>query len=73
MWSEHGWKRITANEAARLHPGGIVSAESGLFKCELCGADAIGEKGHGTKVYFNSRKIDVITIKKCRIFLSRTS
>ena len=26
-------------------------------------ADAIGEKGHGTKVYFNSRKIDVITIK----------
>lgn len=25
--------------------------------------DAIGEKGHGTKVYFNSNKIDVITIK----------
>lgn len=26
-------------------------------------ADVIGEKGHGTKIYFNSRKIDVITIK----------
>lgn len=24
---------------------------------------AIGEKGHGTKVYFNSRKIEVITVK----------
>ena len=37
MWSEHGWKRITANEAARIHPGGNVSAASGLFMCELCG------------------------------------
>ena len=26
-------------------------------------SDAIGEKGHGTKVYFNSKKIEVITIK----------
>lgn len=26
-------------------------------------ADAIGEKGHGTKVYFNSKLIDVTTIK----------
>lgn len=25
--------------------------------------DAIGEKGHGTKVYFNSKKIEVITVK----------
>lgn len=23
----------------------------------------IGEKGHGTKVYFNSRKIEVVTVK----------
>ncbi len=37
MFSEHGWKRITANEAARLHPGGTVSAKSGLFVCRLCG------------------------------------
>ena len=37
MWREKGWKRITAEEAARLHPGGTVSAHSGLFMCELCG------------------------------------
>lgn len=37
MWSEHGWKRITAKNAARLHSGGTVSAHSGLFMCELCG------------------------------------
>lgn len=37
MWSDNGWKRVTAEEAARLHPGGSVSACSGLFMCELCG------------------------------------
>ena len=37
MWSDKGWKRITAAEAARLHPSGTVSAHSGLFMCELCG------------------------------------
>lgn len=37
MWSDNGWKRITAEQAARLHPGGTVSAHSGLFMCELCG------------------------------------
>ena len=37
MWSNRGWKRITEKEAAKLHPGGTVSAKSGLFMCELCG------------------------------------
>lgn len=37
IWSDNGWKRITAEQAARLHPGGTVSAHSGLFMCELCG------------------------------------
>lgn len=37
MWSEHGWIRVTAEEAARKHPGGTVSVHSGLFMCELCG------------------------------------
>ena len=37
MWSEHGWVRVTAEEAARKHPGGTVSVHSGLFMCELCG------------------------------------
>ena len=37
MWMEKGWRRITAEEATRLHPGGTVSAHSGLFMCEICG------------------------------------
>ena len=37
MWSDNNWKHITAEEAAQLHPGGTVSANSGLFMCELCG------------------------------------
>lgn len=37
MWSDNSWKRITAEQAAKLHPGGTVSAHSGLFMCELCG------------------------------------
>jgi hypothetical protein len=37
MWSDNGWKQTTAEDAARLHPGGTVSAHSGLFMCELCG------------------------------------
>lgn len=37
MWSDNNWKPITAEQAAKLHPGGTVSAQSGLFMCELCG------------------------------------
>lgn len=37
IWKDKGWKRITAYEAAKIHPGGTVSAHSGLFMCELCG------------------------------------
>ena len=37
MWTDKGWKRITADEAARIYPRGGVSAHSGLFMCELCG------------------------------------
>lgn len=37
MWKNKGWERITAAEAAKLHPIGGVSANSGLFMCELCG------------------------------------
>ena len=35
-WTEHGWKRITAEQAAEEHPGGTVSYYSSLFMCELC-------------------------------------
>lgn len=37
MWSGHSWIHITAEDAASLHPGGTVSAHSGLFMCDLCG------------------------------------
>lgn len=32
----NGWKDITIDEAIRKHPGGTVSAKSGLFMCDLC-------------------------------------
>jgi len=36
-WTPDGWKRISAEEAAKKHPGGKVSAKSGLYMCEICG------------------------------------
>ncbi|MDD4760933.1 MAG: hypothetical protein PHU66_09015 [Bacteroidaceae bacterium] len=52
MWSDNGWKRITAEQAARLHPGGTVSAHSGLFMCELCGQYVILTDGDIIRRYF---------------------
>ena len=52
MWSDNGWKRITAEEATRLHPGGTVSAHSGLFMCELCGQYVILTDGDIRVRYF---------------------
>lgn len=54
MWSEHGWKKITAYERARLHPGGMVSAASGLFMCELCDQYIILTKGEKMFVISNN-------------------
>ncbi len=52
MWSEHGWVHVTATEAARLHPGGTVSARSGLFMCSLCGQYVILTDGRERDRYF---------------------
>lgn len=52
MWSGNGWKRITAEQAVRLHPGGTVSAHSGLFMCELCGQYVILTDGDIRRRYF---------------------
>ena len=52
MWSDNGWKRITAEQAARLHPGVTVSAHSGLFMCELCGQYVILTDGDIRIRYF---------------------
>ncbi len=52
MWDDNGWKRITAEQAAILHPGGTVSANSGLFMCELCGQYVILTDGDVRERYF---------------------
>lgn len=52
MWADNGWKRISAEAAARLHPGGTVSAHSGLFMCELCGQYVILTDGDIRVRYF---------------------
>ncbi len=52
MWSDNGWKPITAEQATKLHPGGTVSANSGLFMCELCGQYVILTDGDIRKRYF---------------------
>lgn len=52
MWEKNFWRPITAAEAASLHPGGTVSAHSGLFMCELCGQYVILTDGDIRKRYF---------------------
>lgn len=51
-WTEHGWTRTTAFNEAINHPGGTVSAESGLFMCELCGQNVIFTDGRTRDRYF---------------------
>ena len=52
MWADNGWKHITAEEAARLHPEGTISAHSGLFMCELCGQYVLLTDGEKYRRYF---------------------
>lgn len=56
MWTEHGWKRVTASEISRLHPGGTVSARSGIFMCELCGQYVTLTSGNVRDPYFKHSK-----------------
>ena len=52
VWSGTGWRYISAEEAARLHPGGTVSARGGLFMCELCGQYVTFTNGEVYTRYF---------------------
>lgn len=52
MWINDNWEPITAEKAAELHPGGTVSARSGLFMCELCGQYVILTDGDIRGRYF---------------------
>lgn len=57
MWTdEHGWKKVTAKEADKIHPGGSVSAKSGLFMCELCGQYVSLTNGRIRERYFKHSK-----------------
>lgn len=60
IWSEYGWKPITAAEARRDHPGGTVQARSGLFKCDICGQYVGFSDGQirGRYFYHNSSEQD---------------
>lgn len=55
IWSENGWRKITAIEAARMHPGGTVSGKSGLFMCELCGQYVILTDGDKNVRHFRHK------------------
>ena len=57
MWTEHGWKRVTADEVSHLHPGGTVSARSGIFMCELCGQYVTLTNG---SIRDNMKKIKIV-------------
>lgn len=63
MWTRNGWKRITAEEAELLFPKGTVSADSGLFMCELCGQFVSLTDGDVRKRYFKHSRAD--KIKDC--------
>lgn len=59
IWSEDGWKDITIEKAEKMHPGGKVSASSGLFMCRLCGQYVILTKDEGiNKRHFRHSKAE---------------
>ena len=59
MWSKHGWYPITIEEAKRLHPGGTVSAKSGLFMCGWCGQYVTLTYGYVKDRYFMHSKTEL--------------
>ena len=74
MWTdETGWQPITEQEATKLHPGGSVSASSGLFKCCLCEQYVSFTKEGNKKRHFRHNKAE--QDKECndRTFIDSTS
>lgn len=63
MWSEHGWKHVTVDEAIALNPHGRVSSRSGLFMCELCGQYVTLTNGDVYQRYFKHSSYE--TSKDC--------
>lgn len=74
MWTdESGWQPITEQEATKLHPGGSVSASSGLFMCRLCGQYVSFTKEGNKKRHFRHNRAE--QDKECddRTFFDATS
>ena len=52
MWTEHGLKDITAEQASKLHPKGKVSAHGGFFICKICKQYVTLAAGEKNKKHF---------------------
>lgn len=63
MWTEKGWRKITAWEASKMHPYGTVSARSGFFMCDLCGQYVTLTSGSIREPYFKHSSSE--TSKDC--------
>ena len=56
MWTKYGWKHVTAEEVAEIHPGGSVSASGELFMCTLCGEYVKFVNGPKQQAHFRHKK-----------------
>lgn len=60
-----GWMPVTADEAAEVHPGGTVSAASGLFMCDKCHKYVYFADGEKKGRYFGHSRGDNESDKEC--------
>lgn len=51
MWTEHGWKRVFAEDIYKIY-GGKISSKSCMFVCDICGQNVSLAKGDIRKPYF---------------------
>ena len=56
MWTKYGWKHVTAEEVADIHPGGSVSASGELFMCTLCGESVQFVNGPKRQAFFRHNR-----------------
>ena len=56
MWTKYGWKHVTAEDVAEIHPGGSVSASGELFMCTLCGESVNFVNGSKQQAHFRHKK-----------------
>lgn len=59
MWTEHGWKRVFAEDIYKIY-GGKISSKSCMFVCDICGQNVSLAKGDIRKPYFKHSRGDMI-------------